>query len=199
MKTSRDLATFAMLMALVIVPVARAQEHPTGTEHPTPAAPTMLATPLAKDSTIVGAAVGAGDLGTFVKAIAAAGLTEKLEGAGPFTVFAPTDSAFAKLPAGELNDLLAPANRARLAGIIANHVVPGKLVAANMKTMKATNVNGHDLAITVHDGEVTVGDARVVEPDLVCANGVIHRIDTVLFPEVQAKPETSKPKDHPAH
>ena len=124
---------------------------------------------------------------------------DKLASEGPFTVFAPTDEAFAKLPDGALDDLLKPANKSKLAGILANHVVPGKLMAADVKTMKATNVSGQDLAIEVHDGAVMVDGARVVQADLAADNGVIHTIDTVIMPKSDTGPKSDKPKDHPAH
>lgn len=185
------LSRFLLIVLVVIAGApsgALAQEHPTKMEHP------------AKPGDILGIAAGAGNFKTFVTAVKAAGLVEKLQGEGPFTIFAPTDEAFAKLPEGTLEDLLQPANKARLAGLLACHVVPGKLMAADIKTMRATNVNGQDLNIMVHGGTVTVDDAKVVKADLVASNGVIHGIDSVIVPAPPAgKAESEKPKDHPAH
>ena len=149
---------------------------------------------------IVAVASGADNFKTLVTAIKAAGLVETLQGKGPFTVFAPTDEAFAKLPAGTLEDLLKPENKAKLAAILAYHVVPGKVMAADVKTMKAKTVNGQELSIKVKDGTVTVDNAGVVKTDVVAANGVIHVIDTVVLPPAPvANPAKAKPKDHPAH
>ena len=179
----------------------RAQEHPTTrAEHPGKASLPGKAELQAHAGDLLAFASSAGDLGTFVTAVKAAGLADRLQGKGPFTVFAPTDAAFAKLPEGTLESLLEPANRAKLAGILGAHVVPGKLMAKDVKTMKATNVNGQDLAVKVHDGAVTVAGARVVQTDLAASNGVIHAIDTVIMPQAEAKKKPSnKPKDHPAH
>ncbi len=133
---------------------------------------------------IVDTAVAAGSFSTLVAAVKAAGLVETLKGKGPFTVFAPTDEAFAKLPAGTLEDLLKPENKARLAGILTYHVVAGKVVAADVVKMKsAKTVNGESLSIKVQKKVVRVDDARVIKADIVCSNGVIHIIDTVVLPK----------------
>jgi len=128
-------------------------------------------------------ASGAGNFSTLVTAIKAAGLVETLQGPGPFTVFAPTDAAFAKLPQGTLEDLLKPENKAKLAGILTYHVVPGKVMAADVKTMMAKTVNGQELDIKVTDGAVTVNNAKVTKTDIAAKNGVIHVIDSVLMPK----------------
>ena len=129
---------------------------------------------------IVAVANGAGSFGTLVTAIKAAGLVETLQGPGPFTVFAPTDEAFAKLPAGTVEALLA--DPAKLAGILKYHVVAGKVTAADVvKLTTATTVQGQSLAIDAKDG-VKVGAAKVVKADVMASNGVIHVIDTVLLP-----------------
>ena len=155
---------------------------------------------LQKGDNIVTVASHTGDFTTLVAAIEAAGVAGKLQGKGPFTVFAPTNEAFAKLPAGKLEDLLKPANQAQLAGLLACHVVPGKIMAADIKTMKVTNVSGQDLSIVVADGVVTVEGATVVQADMVASNGVIHGIDTVIVPAASAGTAASEhPKDHPAH
>jgi len=132
---------------------------------------------------IVAVASGAGNFSTLVTAIKAAGLVETLQGPGPFTVFAPTDAAFAKLPQGTLEDLLKPENKAKLAGILTYHVVPGKVMAADVKTMMAKTVNGQELDIKVTDGAVTVNNAKVTKTDIAAKNGVIHVIDSVLMPK----------------
>ncbi len=99
-----------------------------------------------------------------------------------------------------MEDLLKPANRAMLAGILANHVVPGKIMAKDVKTMKASNINGHDLSVTFKDGFVCVDDAKVVQADIVATNGVLHGIDRVIMPAIAPEhPTSDKPKDHPAH
>jgi len=132
---------------------------------------------------IVAVASGAGNFTTLVTAIKAAGLVETLQGPGPFTVFAPTDEAFAKLPKGTLEELLKPENKAKLAGILTYHVVPGKVMAADVKTMMAKTVNGEQLDIKVTDGVVTVNNAQVTKTDVPASNGVIHVIDSVLMPK----------------
>ena len=132
---------------------------------------------------IVAVASGAGKFNTLVAAVKAAGLVETLQGKGPFTVFAPTDEAFAKLPAGTVENLLKPENKAKLAGILTYHVVPGKVMAADVKTMKAKTVNGQELSIKVDAGTVTVDNAKVVKTDVAASNGVIHVIDTVVLPK----------------
>ncbi len=120
-----------------------------------------------KAQDIVAVASGAGSFNTLVAAVKAAGLVETLQGAGPFTVFAPTDEAFAKLPKGTVEDLLKPENKAKLAAILTYHVVAGKVMAADVKTMKVKTVNGQELDIKVASGAVTVDNAKVVKTDVV--------------------------------
>lgn len=132
---------------------------------------------------IVAVASGAGSFKTLVAAVKAAGLVETLQGAGPFTVFAPTDEAFAKLPAGTVEDLLKPENKEKLATILKHHVVPGKVMAADVKTMKAKTAAGKELDVKVGSGGVTVDNAKVVKTDVPASNGVIHVIDTVVLPK----------------
>ena len=132
---------------------------------------------------IVEIAVEAGSFNTLVAAVKAAGLAETLQGAGPFTVFAPADTAFAKLPAGTVEALLA--DKEKLASILTYHVVSGKVLAGDIvKTNGATptTVNGLPLDIVVRDGKVFVNGAQVVTADIAASNGVIHVIDTVLLP-----------------
>lgn len=132
---------------------------------------------------IVDTAVTAGSFTTLAKALTAADLVSTLEGPGPFTVFAPTDEAFAKLPAGTLDNLLKPENKAMLRRVLTYHVVAGKVMAADVVTVSsATAVSGDTLSITVSGGTMMVGQARVVKTDIVASNGVIHVVDTVLLP-----------------
>jgi uncharacterized surface protein with fasciclin (FAS1) repeats len=133
---------------------------------------------------IVDTAVGAGKFNTLVAAVKAAGLVETLKGAGPFTVFAPTDDAFAKLPKGTVEDLLKPENKAKLTSILTYHVVPGKTMAAALagKKMGVKTVQGTEVAVDGTSG-VMVGGAKVVTADVAASNGVIHIIDTVLMPK----------------
>lgn len=141
-----------------------------------------LAAPPAQD--IVDTAVAAGSFKTLVTAVQAAGLVDTLKGAGPFTVFAPTDEAFAKLPPGTVEDLLKPENKAKLAAILTYHVVAGKVMAKDaMKLHEAKTVNGEELMIKTSMGSVMINGAKVVKTDIVCSNGVIHVIDTVLLPK----------------
>ncbi len=132
--------------------------------------------------TIVGVAAGAGQFNTLVAAVKAAGLVDTLNGAGPFTVFAPTDEAFAKLPAGTVETLLKPENKHKLVAILTYHVLAGKVMAADVKTMAAKTVNGKEASIKVDGGKVTIGAANVVKTDIAASNGVIHVIDAVLIP-----------------
>jgi len=137
-----------------------------------------------KERDIVDTAVGAGDFKTLAAALEAADLVETLKGKGPFTVFAPTDEAFEKLPKGTLEDLLKPENKKKLAGILTYHVVSGKVMAAEVTKMKkAKTVQGTDVKIKVVDGKVMVNDAEVIKTDIACTNGVIHVIDTVIIPK----------------
>jgi len=135
-----------------------------------------------KGNDIVAVASGAGSFKTLVAAVKAAGLVETLQGPGPFTVFAPTDEAFAKLPKGTIEDLLKPANKEKLVAILTYHVVPGKVTAADVKTMQAATVNGKMLDVKVAETGVTVNSAKVVRTDVPASNGVIHVIDTVVLP-----------------
>jgi uncharacterized surface protein with fasciclin (FAS1) repeats len=131
---------------------------------------------------LVAVASGAENFTTLVAAVKAAGLVETLQGEGPFTVFAPTDEAFAKLPAGTVEDLLKPDNKDKLAAILKYHVVPGKVMAADVKTMEAKTAQGQSVKIKVSDAGVTVDNAKVIKTDVLAANGVIHVIDSVMLP-----------------
>lgn len=133
--------------------------------------------------TIVEVAAKAGKFNTLLAAAKAAGLAGTLSSKGPFTVFAPTDAAFAKLPKGTVENLLKPENKAQLAGILTYHVVSGKVPAAKVVGIKsAKTVHGSDLPIVVKDGKVTVAGANVVATDVMASNGVIHIIDAVMLP-----------------
>jgi uncharacterized surface protein with fasciclin (FAS1) repeats len=133
---------------------------------------------------IVDTAVAAGSFSTLAAALQAADLVDTLKGKGPFTVFAPTDAAFAKLPAGTVESLLRPENKAKLQAILTYHVVPGSVRAADVvKLTSAKTVNGKAVSIASAGGTVRVGGARVVQTDIAASNGVIHVIDTVILPE----------------
>jgi len=138
----------------------------------------------AQDATmdIVDTAVAAGSFTTLVAAVQAAGLVETLKGEGPFTVFAPTDAAFAALPAGTVEDLLKPENKDKLAAILTYHVVSGKVMSTDLtEGMKAASVQGGELTITL-DGGAKVNGATVSTADIEATNGVIHVIDSVILP-----------------
>ena len=136
----------------------------------------------AKD--IVDTAVAAGQFKTLAAALKAAGLVETLKGAGPFTVFAPTDEAFAKLPKGTVEELLKPENKAKLTAILTYHVVAGKVMAADVvKVKEAKTVQGGAIKVNAMGGKVMVDAAHVVKADIAASNGVIHVIDTVLMPK----------------
>ena len=136
----------------------------------------------AKD--IIDTAVAAGNFKTLAAALTAAGLVDTLKGDGPFTVFAPTDEAFAKLPAGTVADLLKPENKSKLTSILTYHVVSGKVLAKDVvKLTEAKTVQGSSVKITVSDDKVKVNDANVVKTDIMCGNGVIHVIDAVIMPK----------------
>lgn len=145
-------------------------------------ASTTSATAADAPKDIVDTAVAAGSFNTLAKALTAAGLIDTLKGAGPFTVFAPTDAAFAKLPAGTLEGLLK--DKAKLTAILTYHVVPGKVMAADvMKLKSAKTVQGSSVMIDTMSG-VKVDGATVVKADIACSNGVIHVIDTVILPKM---------------
>jgi len=126
----------------------------------------------------------AGHFNTLVAAVKAAGLVDTLKGPGPFTVFAPTDEAFAKLPPGTLESLLKPENKAKLQKILTYHVVAGKVLAADvMKLSSAKTVEGENVAINMQNGGVMVDNAHITKTDIIASNGVIHVIDTVMLPK----------------
>ena len=150
------------------------------------AAAMLIAAPaLAADKNIVETAAANKDFSTLVAAVKAAGLAETLSGNGPFTVLAPTNAAFAKLPAGTVDSLLKPENKAKLVAILTYHVIPAKAMAADVIKMDGESVKtveGSKVAIKVVGGKVMLNKATVTKTDIACSNGVIHVIDTVLMP-----------------
>ena len=145
--------------------------------------PTTQPAGMASNKTIVEIAQSTGMHNTFVKAVQAAGLAEVLSSPGPFTVFAPTDAAFAKLPAGTLDSLMKPENKEKLADILKHHVVSGAVTSKQVMGMdEAKPLYGDPVMIESSDGTVMVGDAKVVKADVVAKNGIIHVIDAVLLP-----------------
>ena len=137
----------------------------------------------AAEKDIVDTAVAAGQFKTLAAALTAAGLVDTLKGPGPFTVFAPTDAAFAKLPAGTIDTLLKPENKAKLTAILTYHVVPGEVKAAQVtKLDQAKTVNGAMVKVSTEHGKVMINDAAVVKADIAASNGVIHVIDKVILP-----------------
>ncbi|OOY26414.1 Nex18 symbiotically induced protein [Thioclava sp. L04-15] len=148
----------------------------------------LVSTPIYADGhgkmDIVDTAVGAGSFGTLVAAVQAAGLVDTLKGEGPFTVFAPTDAAFAKLPAGTVDDLLKPENKDTLTAILTYHVVPGKVMSGDLSDgMMAETVQGSQVTIKT-DPAVMVDEAAVTQADIEASNGVIHVIDSVIMPKM---------------
>jgi len=131
---------------------------------------------------IVDIAAGNKDFSTLVAAVKAAGLVDTLKGDGPFTVFAPTNAAFAALPEGTVESLLKPENKAKLAKILTYHVVAGKVMAADVKPGEVKTVAGDKATLKVADGKVTIDKANIVKTDIVGTNGVIHVIDAVILP-----------------
>lgn len=161
MKRTLSATAAALLLAVSVAAPARADHH--------------------QGKDIVDTAVAAGSFNTLATALKAAGLVDTLKGKGPFTVFAPTDEAFRKLPAGTLEKLLA--DKAQLTKVLAYHVVAGKVMAADVvKLTEAKTVEGAPVKISAKDGKVKVNDANVVKTDVVASNGVIHVIDSVILP-----------------
>jgi uncharacterized surface protein with fasciclin (FAS1) repeats len=150
------------------------------------AASFLSAPAFAQDADIVDTAVAAGSFTTLVAAVQAAGLVETLKGPGPFTVFAPTDAAFAALPAGTVEDLLKPENKDKLVAVLTYHVVPGKVMSADIagKELEAKTVQGTTVDINATGDAVMVDGAKVVTADIAADNGVIHVIDSVIMPKM---------------
>jgi uncharacterized surface protein with fasciclin (FAS1) repeats len=167
MKPFRSLA----LAALLLAPATAVAQEASGYAPAAPATGDLIET-----------AASAGSFTTLAKALQAAGLVETLKGEGPFTVFAPTDEAFAKLPEGTLDALLK--DKKKLTAILTYHVVPGEVTSDQVAALtSAKTVNGKELSIATSDGKVTVGNATVTQADVPATNGVIHVIDSVLLPE----------------
>jgi uncharacterized surface protein with fasciclin (FAS1) repeats len=142
----------------------------------------LAMTASAKAADIVDTAVAAGSFNTLVAAVQAAGLVDTLKGEGPFTVFAPTDEAFAALPEGTVEDLLKPENKDKLVAILTYHVIAGKVMSTDLQDdMKAATVQGSEVTIDLDNGAM-VNDAKVVTADIAADNGVIHVIDKVIMP-----------------
>ena len=178
MNTSRIPQRVGKMVAIssLLVGVGCASQHAAPTHHH--ASPASHAEP-----SIVATAASAGKFSTLVTAIKAAGLVDTLEGDGPFTVFAPTDAAFAKLPPGTLETLLKPENKEQLISILSYHVVAGELNAEQVTGLtSAQTLQGQRVAVAVNDRGVRINEATVVQSDIECANGVIHVIDRVILP-----------------
>jgi uncharacterized surface protein with fasciclin (FAS1) repeats len=140
--------------------------------------------PVEAPKTVVDIAVGSPDHTTLVAAVTAAGLVETLSGTGPFTIFAPTNAAFAALPAGTVENLLKPENKEKLSSVLTFHVVAGNVLAANLSDGQVVKtLNGQDLKVSIKDGKVMINGANVVAADLSGSNGVIHVVDAVLLPK----------------
>jgi len=186
MKRTKFALSVLMVLAFVIAACAPT-ETPAPTVMPEPTAlPEPTATPEPALSDIVDTAVADGRFTTLVAAVQAAELVDTLKGEGPFTVFAPTDDAFAKLPAGTLDELLKPESKQALTDILLYHVVAGKVMAADVVGLtSATTVLGKDIAIKVDMGNVYINDAKVIITDIETSNGVIHVIDTVILPPAE--------------
>jgi transforming growth factor-beta-induced protein len=174
----KRISMFAMLLVVASLVMAACAPAPTATPIPEP---TTTPEPVLKD--IVDTAVADGRFTTLVAAVQAAELVDTLKGEGPFTVFAPTDDAFAALPAGTVEELLKPENKQKLTDILLYHVVSGKVMAADVTALtSATTILGKEVAIKVDMGNVYINDAKVIITDIETSNGVIHVIDAVLLP-----------------
>lgn len=174
----KALAGFIAVSSLLVV--AACGDDESNTEAPATEAPMATEAP-AELGDIVEVAVGAGSFSTLVAAVEAAGLVETLQGEGPFTVFAPTDDAFAALPAGLVDKLLMPENKDLLVKILTYHVVAGQVLAADVVAGDVPSVEGQNITVTTDNG-VQVNGANVVATDVMASNGVIHVIDAVILP-----------------
>jgi len=183
----RNTLVFSMVMVLALALAACAPAATPAPVEPTAVPPTAVPpteAPMAKD--IVDTAIADGRFTTLVAAIQAAGLVDALKAEGPFTVFAPTDDAFAALPAGTLDSLLLPENKQQLTDILLYHVVSGKVMAADVTGLSAApTLLGKDLAVKVDMGNVYINEAKVIITDIETSNGVIHVIDAVLLPPAE--------------
>jgi len=186
MKRLPIVTLFVLIITSLVLAACAPAATPTAAPTQPPAPTATPLPPMLQD--IVDTAVADGRFTTLVAALQAAGLVDTLKSEGPFTVFAPTDEAFAKLPAGTVEDLLKPENLETLKNILLYHVVPGKVMAADVVTLDGktaeTALEGQQIKITVKDGKVYLNDTvQVIITDIETANGVIHVIDTVLLPE----------------
>jgi uncharacterized surface protein with fasciclin (FAS1) repeats len=178
-------------IAAIALLAAACSEPPETAATATPPAPAEAApapaAPAAESKDIIDTAVGAGSFNTLVTAIKAAGLEGTLRGPGPFTVFAPTDAAFAALPAGTVEDLLKPENKEKLTAILTYHVLPGEVMSSGIagKTLEPATVQGATVKVVGGGDGVMVNDAKVVTADVDASNGVIHVIDKVIMPPSQ--------------
>ena len=191
MKRSNIVLSVLLVLTFVVAACAPAPTPaPTAMPEPTKMPePSAMPEPVLKD--IVDTAVADGRFTTLVAAVTAAELVDTLKGEGPFTVFAPTDDAFAKLPAGTVEELVKPENKQKLTDILLYHVVSGKVMAADVVGLtSATTVLGKDVAVKVDMGNVYVNDAKVIITDIETSNGVIHVIDTVLLPPAEEAKQT---------
>lgn len=141
----------------------------------------LFSAPQSLAADLVETAATAGSFNTFLAAAKAAGLADTLKSSGPYTVFAPSDSAFGKLPPGTVNSLMK--DKAKLAEILSHHVIPGKVTVADVKPGKVQTMQGDLLTLTSDNGKVTVDDANVVQSDMIADNGIIHEIDAVVLPK----------------
>ncbi|MBK1856422.1 fasciclin domain-containing protein [Verrucomicrobiaceae bacterium 5K15] len=179
MKTTIQLACISLLTGSFTGATALASEC-SSKAHSSESVMTVSTEEEAK--TVVAIAAGNKDFSTLVAAVKAAGLAEALSGEGPYTIFAPTNAAFEKLPKGTVEALLKPENKDKLAKLLKYHVVPGKVMAADVASGEVTSLEGSTIEIKVAEGSVTVDGAKVIKTDLEGSNGVIHVIDTVIMP-----------------
>ena len=178
MKQVKWMPSAALSMALLTIAGPAAAGSPTQKDKK------MAAPQTTQMQDIVATAVAAGSFKTLAAALEAAGLVETLQSKGPFTVFAPTDEAFAKLPKGTVEELLKPENKEKLTSVLTYHVLAGSVMAKDVIGLKsAKTVNGQSLSVLVKDGAVRIDGANVVKTDIVCSNGVIHVIDSVVLPK----------------
>jgi uncharacterized surface protein with fasciclin (FAS1) repeats len=181
MRHTKIAVAAAAVLAMTTLAACGSSTSSSTTSAPAAASSTPASSAPAAAGTIVDVAAANPDFSTLVAAVKAAGLAETLSGTGPFTVFAPTNEAFAKLPAGLVDKLLLPANKDVLAKILTYHVVASKVMAADVKDGKVATVEGSEITLSTMNG-VTVNDAKVTAADVAASNGVIHVIDTVLVP-----------------
>lgn len=185
-KNSSNIMVFFVLVAVVAITYLIVKSISCSAGNPSGSKDYYKSNDVMQAKDIVDTAVSTGQFNTLVAAVQAAGLVDTLKGDGPFTVFAPTDDAFAKLPSGTIELLLKPENKAMLTDILTYHVVPGKLMATDVVKMNdIKTVQGGSLKVTTMGNKVMINDANVLATDIMTSNGVIHVIDTVLMPKVE--------------